>query len=60
MITSQKLTAERIDEIKRFPVTFDEDIPEFNAEQLANFKPGLPYADGNKKVSLPKKAKIFA
>ena len=39
MNTSKKLTAERIEEIKNFPISFDNDIPEFTDEELNEFKP---------------------
>ena len=39
MNTSKKLTAERIEEIKNFPISFDDDIPEFTDEELNEFKP---------------------
>ena len=39
MNTSKKLTAERIEEIKNFPISFDNDIPEFTDEELKEFKP---------------------
>ena len=34
MITSKKLTAERIAEIEKIPVTYDEDSPKFTKEEL--------------------------
>ena len=42
MITSKKLTAERIEAIKRQPIVYDDDIPEFTDEQLRQFKPAHP------------------
>ena len=42
MIMSKKLTDKRINEIKKAPIIYDEDIPEFTDEQLKEFKPGLP------------------
>jgi hypothetical protein len=35
MITSKKITLERLKEIKRIPVTYDEDSPKLTPEQLA-------------------------
>ncbi|GHV94984.1 hypothetical protein AGMMS50293_13040 [Spirochaetia bacterium] len=39
MITSKKLTAERLKEIKDFPITFNKDSPKLTAEQLARMWP---------------------
>jgi len=39
MITSKKLSAERIKEIKDFPVTYDKDAPKLTADQIARMKP---------------------
>jgi uncharacterized protein (DUF4415 family) len=39
MITSKKLTAERLEEIKDFPITYDEDSPKLTPEQIARLKP---------------------
>lgn len=39
MITSSKLTAERIAEIKKVPITYDEDSPKFTKEELKEFVP---------------------
>lgn len=39
MITSNKLTAERIAEIEKFPITYDEDSPKFTKEELQEFVP---------------------
>lgn len=39
MITSKKLTAERLEEIKAFPVSYDEDSPKLTEEQISRLKP---------------------
>lgn len=39
MITSKKLTAERIAEIEKTPIVYDEDYPEFSKEELQEFVP---------------------
>ncbi|MBB5219662.1 hypothetical protein HNP77_002044 [Treponema rectale] len=39
MITSKKLTAERIAEIEKVPITYDEDSPKFTKEELQEFVP---------------------
>jgi len=39
MITSKKLTPERIREIKDFPVTYGKDSPKLTADQIARMKP---------------------
>lgn len=39
MITSNKLTAERIAEIEKVPISYDEDSPKFTADELKEFSP---------------------
>jgi len=39
MITSKKLSPERIEEIRNFPVTYDKDSPKLTADQIARMKP---------------------
>jgi len=39
MVTSKKLSAERIMEIKNFPITYTEDSPKLTAGQIARMKP---------------------
>jgi len=39
MITSKKLTTERIAEIEKVPITYDEDSPKFTKEELQEFVP---------------------
>ncbi|GHU01005.1 hypothetical protein FACS1894147_00030 [Spirochaetia bacterium] len=51
MITSNKLTAERLEAIKNFPITYDEDSPKLTQEQLGRMKPAYPeyWKDGPSK-----------
>ncbi len=39
MITSSKLTPERIAEIEKVPITYDEDSPQFSDKELSEFVP---------------------
>ena len=39
MITSKKLTAERLEEIKNYPIVYDEDSPKLTKAQIARLKP---------------------
>lgn len=39
MITSKKLTAERIAQIEQVPIVYDEDSPQFTQEELQEFVP---------------------
>lgn len=39
---SNKLTDKRLKEIEAFPITFDDDLPEFTDEELLEFKPAHP------------------
>ena len=39
MITSKKLSPERIKEIKNFPINYDEDSPKLTSDQIARMKP---------------------
>ena len=39
MITSKKLTAERLEEIKNYPIVYDEDSPKLTKEQIARLRP---------------------
>ena len=54
MIMSSKLTKERIDEIEKVPITYDEDSPKFTKEELKEFK---PYHNEYFNIT-PKKVKI--
>jgi len=40
MITSKKLSSERIKEIKDYPITYNEDSPKLSADQIACMKKG--------------------
>ena len=42
MVTSKKLSPERIKEIISFPVTYDKDSPKLTADQIARMKPAHP------------------
>ena len=42
MITSKKLSPERINQIKNFPITYGEDSPKLTADQIARMKPAHP------------------
>ena len=42
MVTSKKLSPERIEQIKNFPITYDEDSPKLTADQIARMKPAHP------------------
>ena len=42
MITSKKLSLERIEQIKNFPVTYGKDSPKLTAVQIARMKPAHP------------------
>jgi uncharacterized protein (DUF4415 family) len=39
MITSKKLSVERMNEIKNFPITYDKDSPKLTSDQIARMKP---------------------
>ena len=39
MITSKKLSPERIEQIKKFPIKYGKDCPKLTAEQIARMKP---------------------
>lgn len=42
MITSKKLTAERLEEMRNFPVTYGEDSPKLTTDQIVRMKPAHP------------------
>ena len=42
MITSKKLSPERITEIINFPITYDEDSPKLTSDQISRMKPVHP------------------
>ncbi|MCL2381739.1 MAG: BrnA antitoxin family protein [Treponema sp.] len=54
MITSKKLSPERIQEIKKFPIAYTKDSPKLTADQIARMKPANPqyWKVGPVKVSL--------
>jgi uncharacterized protein (DUF4415 family) len=60
MITSKKLTSERLKEIKKIPVTYDEDSPKLTPEQLARMKPVHPEYWKLEPVKVPLSIKIDA
>ncbi|UTC61265.1 BrnA antitoxin family protein [Treponema sp. OMZ 787] len=39
MIISKKLTAERLEEIKNHPISYDDDSPKLTQEQISRLKP---------------------
>jgi uncharacterized protein (DUF4415 family) len=60
MITSKKLTAERIKTIKKFPITYDKDSPKLTRDQLARMKPAHPEYWKIEPVKVPLSIKIDA
>jgi len=42
MITSKKLSPERIKEIKKFPIKYNKDSPKLTPDQIARMKPLHP------------------
>jgi uncharacterized protein (DUF4415 family) len=60
MITSKKLTAERIKTIKEFPITYDRDSPKLTNDQLARMKPAHPEYWKIEPVKVPLSIKIDA
>ena len=42
MITSKKLSPERIKEIKSFPIVYGKNSPKLTADQIARMKPAHP------------------
>ena len=42
MVTSRKLSNERMKEIMKFPIIYDEDSPKLTADQIARMKPAHP------------------
>ena len=43
MITSKKLTAERLEEIKNYPISYDEDSPKLTKEQIEEIQKHLVF-----------------
>ena len=60
MITSKKLTAERLKEIKDFPVVYDKDSPKLSSAQLARLKPKYPEYWKVEPVKVPLSIKVDA
>ena len=60
MITSKKLSPERIEEIMSFPISYDEDSPKLTAEQIARMKPAHPEYWKVEPVKVPLSIKIDA
>ena len=60
MITSKKLSPERINEIKNFPITYNKDSPKLSAEQIARMKPTHPEYWKVEPVKVPLSIKIDA
>ena len=60
MITSKKLSPERIKEIKNFPITYDKDSPKLSKEQIARMKPIHPEYWKVEPVKVPLSIKIDA
>jgi uncharacterized protein (DUF4415 family) len=52
MITSKKLTSERLAEIKSFPITYDDDCPELTSEQIARMYPRNAASSGQPMVTV--------
>ena len=60
MITSKKLSSERIKEIKNFPVVYNRDTPKLTAGQIARMKPRYPEYWKIEPVKVPLSIKIDA
>jgi uncharacterized protein (DUF4415 family) len=60
MITSNKLTAKRLEEIKNFPITYDDDSPKLTRKQLGRMKPAHPEYWKVEPVKVPLSIKIDA
>jgi uncharacterized protein (DUF4415 family) len=60
MITSKKLTLERLEEIKNSPVVYDDDSPKLTGEQIARMKPAHPEYWKVEPVKIPLSIKIDA
>jgi uncharacterized protein (DUF4415 family) len=60
MITSKKLSARRIEEIKNFPITYNEDSPKLTREQITRMKPIHPEYWKIAAVKVPLSIKIDA
>ncbi|MDR2471322.1 MAG: BrnA antitoxin family protein [Treponema sp.] len=60
MITSKKVTAKRLEEIKRFPVVYDNDSPKLTKEQLVRLQPKHPEYWRVEPVKVPLSIKVDA
>ena len=60
MVTSKKLSPERIKAINDFPITYDKDCPKLTAEQIARMKPAHPEYWKVEPVKVPLSIKIDA
>jgi len=60
MITSKKLSSERMKEIMNFPITYDKDCPKLSADQIARMKPAHPEYWKVEPVKVPLSIKIDA
>jgi len=60
MIISKKLSPERINEIKNFPITYNKDSPKLSADQIARMKPAHPEYWKVEPVKVPLSIKIDA
>jgi len=60
MITSKKLSPERIKQIKDFPIIYDVDAPKLTADQIARMKPTHPDYWKVEPVKVPLSVKIDA
>jgi uncharacterized protein (DUF4415 family) len=60
MITSKKLSPERIAEIMNFPITYGRDSPKLTSDQIARMKPAHPEYWKVEPVKVPLSIKIDA
>jgi uncharacterized protein (DUF4415 family) len=60
MITSKKLTPKRLEEIKKFPIFYDDDSPKLTEEQTVRMKPAHPEYWKVEAVKVPLSIKIDA
>ena len=60
MITSKKLSTERIRAIKNFPIVYGKDSPRLTSDQIARMKPAYPEYWKIEPVKVPLSIKIDA
>jgi len=60
MITSKKLSPERIEQIKNYPIKYGKDCPKLTAEQIARMKPKYSDYWNVQPVKVPLSIKIDA